>query len=413
MAMRAAWLLLPLAQGLDNGVGLLPPMGYNTWNDFSCSEKMSEQGVKDAATVLETSKLRDLGYRYVNLDDCWQDPAGRDPATGRLRAHPNRFPSGMPALAKYLHDRGFKFGIYTDRGSKTCAGRAGSLDHERMDAETFALWEVDYVKEDNCNAPYGANNQTELFKQFGLFRDELNRTGRPIFFSVCGGGDQGWYANLSYYAADARGAGALANAWRITSDVTSSGTYEYARNIDAGLARFSGPGAFNDPDMLLGSSPGAARRLSHQQSRTQFSLWAILMAPLLIGADLHRMTEYDLATYSNRDVIAVNQDPLTKQGTLLVEESSASIWGRPLADGSWAILFISDHMFQSQNVSCSSTCWDKLPFPRGSRLLARDLWENHSTMQVVAGSDFATEVAPWGSSRMMKLAVVTPVEIHV
>mmetsp|Transcript_34537 Transcript_34537/g.62619 ORF Transcript_34537/g.62619 Transcript_34537/m.62619 type:complete len:414 (-) Transcript_34537:180-1421(-) len=412
MALNSALALLPLVQSLDNGVGLFPPLGYNTWNDLGCS-RMSESAVKAAAEELERSGLKDLGYRYVNLDDCWQDPAGRDPGSGTLRADPERFPSGIASLGEFLHSKGFKFGIYTDRGSKTCAGRAGSLGSERLDARTFASWGVDFVKEDNCHSSDGPDHRDTLFQQFGLFRDALNATGRPMFFSVCGGGDELPYRNISYYASDPRGGARLANSWRVTADVIDSTTCCFARDVTAGLAQWSGPAAFNDPDMLLGSSPGSARRLSEAMSRTQFSLWAILMAPLLIGADLHQLSAHDLETYSNRDVIAVSQDPLLKQGQIIFSDTwrTTSVWGRALADGSWVLLFVNDSWWRTRNVTCSTSCWEKLPFNRGTRLSVRDLWGQQTMTETSAGEDFALQVAAWGASRMVKLQPVASIEM--
>ncbi|CAJ1401782.1 unnamed protein product [Effrenium voratum] len=395
--------LLGSANALDNGVGLLPPLGYNTWNDLSCSG-MSEEAVLSAADALQSKGLMQKGYTYVNLDDCWQDPNGRDPTTGRLRADPKRFPSGMPKLAQRLHDKGFKFGIYTDRGKRTCAGREGSEGNEYLDAKTFADWGVDYVKEDNCFSSSGANDKDTLFEQFALFRDALNKTGRPIFFSVCGGGDQLPFANLSYYARDPRGGKSLANSWRVTSDVTGSLTFKFSLHVDAGLAEQAGPGGFNDPDMLLGSSPGAARRLSRKGSRTQFNMWAILMAPMLLGADVRQLSTFDLETYTNTEVLKVSQDPLAKQGGLLCSRGDAYVWGRQLVDG-WAILFVSQAWLFRQSVVCSADCWEKLPFPRNSTVHVQDLWsEPLPSSEVRAGEEFALEVEA-GDSRFLKLSM--------
>ncbi|CAK9045739.1 unnamed protein product [Durusdinium trenchii] len=334
---------------------------------------MSEEGVLSAAESLRRTGLQKRGYVYVNLDDCWQDPLGRD-ATGRLQADPQRFPSGMHGLSKTLHERGFKFGVYTDRGRRTCAGREGSQGFETLDAQTFAEWGVDFVKEDNCRSLSGPNNKSELFAQFALFRDALNKTGTPIFFSVCGGGDQLPFSNLTYYASDERGGKKLANSWRITSDVTGSWTLRFAYKVDASLREYAGPGGFNDPDMLLGSSPGAARRLGPHQSRTQFSLWAILMAPMLLGADVRQLTPFDLETYSNEEVLKVSQDSFAQQGSLLTVKGSTSLWGRPLVDGAWAVLFLNEGWFWKRKVTCSKRCWSKMSFKRNSTVHLQDLW---------------------------------------
>jgi len=392
---------------LDNGLGRLPPMGYNTWNDLGCAE-MSEAGVKAAADALIKTGLRDLGYVYVNLDDCWHAPI-RNLSSNQLMPDPLRFPSGLKALSSYVHDRGLRFGIYTDRGALTCAGRPGSLGHEELDAQTFADWGVDYVKEDNCFSTKGPNDQETLFAQFGKFRDSLNRTGRPIFFSVCGGGGQLPFSNLSYYATDSRGGEALANSWRVTSDCTDWHTCKFAFEVAGPLASNAVPGGLNDPDMLLGSSLACPRWLSPDRSRTQFSLWAILMAPMLLGTRISDLTPFDLETYSNSGVLAVSQDRLGKQGFCLSRADSRSVWGRPLAGGDWALLFLNDDWFFAADVVCDAACWDALAFPSGSLVFVRDLWQTGTLTQsqVTAGVGLAVLVDARGASIMLRLTPVT------
>ena len=194
----------------------------------------------------------------------------------------------MANFSAYVHARGLKLGVYTDRGTRTCAFKPGSYGSERVDARQYAEWQVDYLKEDNCAAPGGANNRTEALYRFGLMRDALNATGRPIFFSVCGGGDQLPWNDLSYYAQPPFGA-ALANSWRIGPDAVERFTTLHALDIDKKLAAAAGPGGFNDPDMLLTSAPGAARKLGAPQSRTMFNIWAVLAAPLLIGGPIEQV----------------------------------------------------------------------------------------------------------------------------
>jgi len=202
-----AGVLARVSTGLDNGLGLLPPMGYNTWNDMGCSS-ISEANVKAVASAMVTRGFLAAGYEYLNLDDCWM--AHTRDANGRLQGDPDRFPSGMKHLSDYVHAKGLKFGIYSDRGSKTCQGRPASLGSEAVDAQTFAAWGVDYLKEDNCYSSTGPNDRDQLFKEFGLMRDALNATGRPIFFSVCGGGDNHEWNDITYYATDPRGGASLA-----------------------------------------------------------------------------------------------------------------------------------------------------------------------------------------------------------
>lgn len=389
--------LVKLGESLDNGLSQAPPMGYNTWNDLGC-KNMNEANIKAVANTLVDSGLRDAGFVYLNLDDCWMAP-NRD-ASGRLQGNPETFPTGMKALADYIHSKGLKFGIYSDRGSATCQGLPASLGSEELDAQTFAEWDVDYLKHDNCHSSTGPNDKDQLFKEFGLMRDGLNATGRPIFYSVCGGGDNKPWSDIKYYASDPRGGGALANSWRISSDVVEWQSCQLAYLADAELTEYGSNGGFNDPDMLLGSSDGSARSLTSVRSRSQFNLWAILMAPLMIGANIRELDAYDLATYTNKEVIAVNQDPMRKQGRLivmnkvLVPQISTSIWARELASGNVALLFM-NNLRKSSSIVCGSDCWSELPFEAGAALDVRDLWSfgPAETASAVAGQDYQVDLS--------------------
>jgi len=384
---------------------------------------MTETNVRHVADALVSTGLNAAGFEFVNLDDCWQADT-RNSTTGRLEGNPERFPSGMKALGDYLHKNGFKFGIYTDRGSKTCAGYPGSFDHEELDAQTFADWGVDYVKEDNCHASDGANDLDSLFAQFGKFRDALNKTGRPVFFSVCGGGDQLPWNDIRYYAKDARGGAKLANSWRITPDVIGTFTLQDAALTDAGLAEYAGPGGFNDPDMLLSSANAATRELSVKWSRTQFSVWSILMAPLLIGGPPEKLDPVDIETYTNAEVIAVNQDTLSQQGKIVDKSGivflphSNTIWARNLSDGSVAMVFVNEGEF-TRNVTCADKCWSGLPFKKGTRLAVRDLWAHALAAGVhsdgptaIAGTPYSAFVGGFGESRMFKLTPVAQASVQ-
>jgi len=248
-----------------------------------------------------SSGLSKLGFQYINLDDCWAK--GRY-ANGTVYPDAVAFPSGMKALADYVHSKGLKFGVYTDRGTLTCGGRPGSLDHEKIDADTYASWGVDYVKEDSC---YASGDHQTAFDEYGRMRDGLNATGRPIYFSLCGWSD--WYAPVGW---------SLGNSWRIGPDDTNWPGILTNIDIDANLAAYSRPGGWNDPCLLLGKTFTGSLRVTEQQSRTQFNMWAIIASPLLISANIREMSAFTLETYSNTEVIAVDQDPLGKQGKRLV-----------------------------------------------------------------------------------------------
>lgn len=275
-------------------------MGYNTWDDFRCTDLTAENIKKVAAAMVENG-LDQVGYKYVNVDDCWAVSRRKD---GTIVEDPRTFPDGMGAVVDAVHAHGLKFGIYTDRGTATCEGRPGSQGFEEQDAQTYAKWGVDYLKEDSCNAP---GDHATAVQQYAAMRDALNRTGRAVFFALCGWMD--WYAPF--------GKG-LANSWRVGYDInTWDDAWSRAVTVDEGLAQYAGPGGFNDMDALIGSTPGSVDVFTPTQSRTQFSLWAILASPLIIGTNMLHLSAFDLETYTNREVIAVNQDVLGLQGVVV------------------------------------------------------------------------------------------------
>lgn len=390
---------LPFVRSLDNGLGLTPAMGYNTWNDLG--KKLNEQTLRTRADAMVDSGLRDAGYIYFNLDDGWQS-SERNATTQRLHANPELFPSGMPALVSYVHSKGLLFGIYTDRGSLTCAKKPGSLGFEKIDAQTYAEWGVDYVKEDNCNAPNGPNDRDTALAEFGLFRDALNATGRAIYFSVCGGGDELPWSNITWFAKPPFGKN-LANSWRIAPDCVEWLTTVRALSMVQGLERYSGPGGWNDPDMLLVSTTTATRKLSEAQSRAQFSLWSILSAPLLIGGPIASLSAWDLETYLNKEVIAIDQDPLAEQGALLVD----GVYGRRLYDGSIAVVFVNENHPLSTTLTCGADCWSKTPFSPSTVLSVYDLWThgpaNVSTITVP--EPYSVSLPARGHSAMFKFSI--------
>jgi len=286
--------------GLDNGLGRLPQMGYNSWYDWTCN--MEEKQLMATVDKMVELGLPALGYNYFNLDDCW---ASSRTANGTLIADPKFFPSStLKPLADYVHSKGMKFGTYTDRGPQTCANRPAALGHEFQDAQTYADWGVDYLKEDSCHA---TGDHDQAFAEYGKMRDGLNKTGRPIFFSLCGWHD--WYAPVGQ---------TLGNSWRIGGDDTNWNGVKSNIDINAALSQYAGPGGWNDPCLLLAEDWKGDQRQTEMQTRAQFSMWAIMASPLLISANVRNMSAMNLATYTNKDVIAVSQDSLAKQGVRLV-----------------------------------------------------------------------------------------------
>jgi len=301
-------LAAPLAHGLENGLGRIPQMGYNSWYDWMSN--MDEAQLRDTVDAMVEHGLVDLGYNYFNLDDCWSK--GRHP-NGSQFADPKHFPSStLKPLADYAHGKGMLFGTYTDRGSETCAGRPGAQDHESIDAQTYADWGVDYLKEDSCHA---VNDPAAGYRQYGLMRDALNKTGRPIFFSLCGW--EKWYSPPNP-ALNYSGGGSLGNSWRIGPDDTTWHGVLTNIDINADLAANAGPGGWNDPCLLLAETWQGKQRMTEAQTRAQFNMWAVMASPLLISANVRNMSAMNMATYKNKEVIAVNQDALGKQGQRLV-----------------------------------------------------------------------------------------------
>src|SRR5256886_767238 len=240
---------------LDNGLARTPPMGWNSWNHFGCN--VSEQLIKETADAIVASGMRDAGYRYVVIDDCWE--VARD-AAGTLVADSTRFPHGIKALADYVHGKGLGFGIYTDAGTNTCQRRPGTYGHEEQDARTFAAWGVDYVKEDWCHAE-GLDAPT----QYATFRDALAKAGRPIVFSICE-----WGSNDPWDWAPQIG-----NLWRTTGDIRDKWTSMLSLlDLSSQHASVARPGAWNDPDMLEVGNGG----MTDDEYRAHFSLWAIIAA---------------------------------------------------------------------------------------------------------------------------------------
>jgi alpha-galactosidase len=300
-----------------------PPMGWNSWGGAECKD--TAEWVRSQADLMVSNGMKAAGYEYVNLDACWQ---GQRDAQGRIQGN-ERFPD-MKALADYIHSKGLKFGIYSSPGPKTCAGDwPGSLGHEEQDAQTYAEWGVDYLKYDHCGLKGDAQAQIAAYRKMG---DALRKSGRPIIFALCQYGmDRGWS-----WAASVGG-----NLWRTTEDLRNN--WESMTGIgfgQNGLERFAGPGHWNDPDMLYvvpGTGTLAAGGMKPEENRTQVSLWSLLAAPLIVSADLTKLTPEPLALLTNRDVIAVDQDSAGIQGRRVAQEGPLEVWMRPLADGSKAV----------------------------------------------------------------------------
>ena len=315
-----------------------PPMGWNSWNYFHGN--VTEQDVRAAADALVSTGMKDAGYVYVNIDDTWE---GTRNADGVLSTN-SKFPD-MKGLADYVHSKGLKLGIYSGPGPKTCAGYEASYGHEQQDADLYASWGIDYLKYDLCSyheimqeqAPNdGAAQMRLMIDAYAKMDKALKSTGRPIVFSLC---QYGWDAVWEW--APSLGG----NLWRTTGDIRP--TWESIYDIieqQGGLAKYAGPGHWNDPDMLeVGNGirdprdPGRIRYLSLAEDRSHFSMWAMLAAPLLAGNDLTHMQPDVLSILTNRDVIAIDQDRLGHEATRAYADGEVEVWTRHLEGGALAV----------------------------------------------------------------------------
>jgi alpha-galactosidase len=308
-----------------------PPMGWNSWNHYGCN--IDETLIKRTADALVSSGLRDAGYVYVNLDDCWH---GQRDADGTIQPDPQRFPSGLKALGDYLHERGLKFGIYSDAGERTCAGRPGSQGHEFQDARQYAAWGVDYVKYDWCNTGSGAAQRNPR-EAYATISRAIAAAGRPMILSICEWGDnQPWLWGKEY-----------GHLWRTTGDITNCWDCELGHGnwLSQGVLRildrqvplrqYSGPGGWNDPDMMeVGNLASAAENRSH------FAMWAMLAAPLIMGTDVPGMSAETRAILTNARIVAIDQDPLGLPAMRWRATRDYEIWAKPLAGDRWAIAML-------------------------------------------------------------------------
>jgi alpha-galactosidase len=319
--------LFASAQKFQN-LALTPPMGWNSWNKFACN--VSEKLLKETADAMVSTGMRDAGYQYIIVDDCWQ--ISRD-SMGFIVADPQKFPSGIKALTDYIHSKGLKFGIYSCAGTKTCAGRPGGRGHEFQDAYMYAKWGVDYLKYDWCSTD--GQTQKESYK---LMSRMLKEAGRPIVFSLCEwGGSKPW-----------EWAGEVGHLWRTTGDIydcfdcfkeqggwTANGVMKIL-DMQKDMRQYAGPGHWNDPDMLEVGNGG----MTASEDRAHFSMWCMIAAPLIAGNDLKNMSPQTLATLTNGDAIDINQDALGVQGLKYKSEDGFETWLKPLKGGDWAVCFL-------------------------------------------------------------------------
>ena len=354
LACALALVVAAPAHALDDGLARTPPMGWNTWHQFRCSP--TEEIVRRNADAIVDYGLADVGYRYINLDDCWM-ALERD-SNDQLTHHPERFPSGIPALGEYIHGKGLKFGIYTSAGPRTCNHPfPASYGHYDLDFRTFASWKVDYVKVDWCEPPPGPPHP-KAQEWYAKIHEAMVKAPRKMLHTVSiPGTHRPWL-----WAPE------MGHSWRIAADADGAWSQVlHQLDVDAPLWRYAGPGQWNDPDFLQVGN----RTLTLTQERTNFSLWAMLAAPLLICCDVGGMAEESRAILKNREVVAVDQDRLGRQGRRLKTSKGVETWLKPLAGGEFAVLLFNRNRTERSAAVRPSRL---LGVPKAKLYKLRELW---------------------------------------
>ena len=341
-----------------------PPMGWNSWNWFACN--VSEKLIKETADAMVSTGLKDAGFEYVVIDDCWL--IGRD-AEGNMIPDPERFPNGMKSVGDYIHSLGLKFGIYTDVGTKTCEERPGMRGYEYQDMRAFASWGVDYVKNDWCFAEL-----QNARASYAIVKDAILLSGRPMVHSICE-----WGINKPWEWGAESG-----HLWRTTFDIedcwdcfevtTSYGQvienfigFTKILDLQVGLEVHAGPGHWNDPDMLqVGNA-----NLTYEENKAHFTLWAVLAAPLMLGNDIRDMTPEVRGILTNKEVTDLNQDELGKQGVKVRDDGDLEVWSKQLSDGGRAVVMFN----RSESAADMSFTWNEIGYPSELKVSVRDLWE--------------------------------------
>ncbi|PHT44960.1 Alpha-galactosidase, partial [Capsicum baccatum] len=358
---------------------------WSTWNFFACN--INEMVIKETADALISTSLASLGYNYVNIDDCWSRLTRN--SKSEMIPDPKTFPSGIKALADYVHSKGLKLGVYSDAGVLTCQVRPGSLFHENNDAELWASWGVDYLKYDNC-----FNLGLPPQKRYPPMRDALNATERTIFYALCEWGVED----------PALWAGKIGNSWRTTDDINDTWTsMTTIADINNKWASYAGPGGWNDPDMLEVGNGG----MNYHEYKGHFSIWALMKAthnyaPLIIGCDVRNITAETLEILSNKEVIAVDQDPLGVQGRRVYAsgpDGCQQVWAGPLSGNRLAMVLWN----RCSKAATITAKWGAIGLQPSISVSVRDLWKHEVVSENTVGS-FSARVDAHGC----EMYILTP-----
>jgi alpha-galactosidase len=336
-----------------------PSMGWNSWNMFGSS--IDESLIRETADAMVALGLKDCGYEYIVIDDCWSQKDGRD-VDGNLLPDPIKFPSGMKALADYVHSRGLKMGIYSDAAELTCADYIGSYGFEEQDAQLWASWGMDFLKYDYCYAPSDRESAIERYDRMGA---ALQQTGHEFLYSLCEWGGRSphlWGRKVGGHM------------WRVSRDVLDRWEdIEMGLDIAADLHDYSGPGGWNDLDMLVvglkGSGQIAGEGMSFIEYKTHMSMWCMACSPLMVGCDVRTLDRETAALLMNREVLAVNQDRLGRPARRAIQSGQCEIWKKLLVDGAVAVALVNRGPSNSDIILKASD----IGLPNEPKL-ARNLW---------------------------------------
>jgi alpha-galactosidase len=362
---------------LTDGLAPTPPMGWNSWNRFG--PFVSDQLVRETADALIESGMRDAGYRYIVTDDAWEGSLRAD--DGNLEPNLWRFPN-MHGLAAYLHGRHLRFGLYTCAGDRTCQGYPGSRGREFVDARRFAAWDVDFMKIDWCNTA-----GLDARSAYATWSEAIRSTRRPMVLSICE-----WGRNRPW-----EWAGGVGHLWRTSGDIADR--WDSVMDIldrQVALAEFAGPDHWNDPDMLEVGNGG----MTDAEYRAHFSLWAILAAPLMAGNDVRAMSDATRAILTAPEVIAIDQDPLGKQGLRVKQSNAIDVWARGLADGGRAVVLLN----RGDVAARAEVTWDLVGGTRSDTAIVRDLWQRQDVGRRREGFDVT--LAPHSAAMLKATRVV-------